>query len=63
MNLKKEGLKSLNVFIQKEPPITPETLDETGVKKRIPGSNAFTPSCAGLIIASEVVKDLTGMKN
>ena len=29
-----------------------------GQRKRIPGSNAFVPSVAGLIIASEVVKDL-----
>ncbi len=27
--------------------------------KNIPGSNAFVPSTVGLIIASEVVKDLT----
>ena len=30
--------------------------------KRIPGSNAFVPSVAGLIIASEVVKDLVNFK-
>ena len=27
-------------------------------RKRTPGSNAFVPSVAGLIIAGEVVKDL-----
>lgn len=32
-------------------------------KKRSPGSNAFVPSVAGLIIASEVVKDITGFHN
>lgn len=32
-------------------------------KRQTPGSNAFVPSVAGLIIASEVVKDLTGKKN
>lgn len=32
-------------------------------KKRSPGSNAFVPSVAGLIIASEVVKDLTGFSS
>ena len=28
-------------------------------KKTIPGSTAFVPSVAGLVIASEVIKDLT----
>jgi tRNA A37 threonylcarbamoyladenosine dehydratase len=28
----------------------------------VPGSNAFVPPVAGLIIAGEVVKDLTGFK-
>ncbi|MGN0506320.1 MAG: ThiF family adenylyltransferase [Lachnospiraceae bacterium] len=32
-------------------------------KRVTPGSNAFVPSVAGLIIASEVVKDLTGIRN
>ena len=34
----------------------------TGQRKRIPGSNAFVPSVAGLIIASEVVKDLVNFQ-
>lgn len=41
----------------------PETLADTargGIsKKQSPGSNAFTPSVAGLLIAGEVIKDLT----
>ena len=28
------------------------------VDAKVPGSNAFVPSAAGLLIASEVVKDL-----
>jgi tRNA A37 threonylcarbamoyladenosine dehydratase len=31
--------------------------------KVIPGSISFVPSAAGLIIASEVIKDLTGIRN
>lgn len=31
-------------------------------KRQIPGSNAFVPSVAGLIIAGEVIKDLTGVR-
>lgn len=31
-------------------------------RRQIPGSNAFVPSVAGLIIAGEVVKDITGVR-
>lgn len=57
--LKKRGIKNLKVVYSKETPIKPAQSPETAAsKKRIPGSNAFTPSVAGLIIASEVIKDL-----
>ena len=35
---------------------------KTGSRRQTPGSNAFVPSVAGLIIAGEVIKDLTGFK-
>ena len=60
--LKQRGVKKLKVVYSKEKPITPtETIiDDTGSSKRqIPGSTAFVPSVAGLIIAGEVIKDLT----
>lgn len=50
--LKKQGIKKLKVLYSKEEPI------KTG--SRTPSSISFVPSVAGLIIASEVVKDLTG---
>ncbi len=56
--MKKRGVKKLKVVYSKEQPvIPPERLSESG--KRIPASNAFVPSVAGLIIAGEVIKDLT----
>lgn len=58
--LKKRGVKKLKVVYSKEKPITPLgniECDETS-KRVTPGSVAFVPSVAGLIIASEVVKDL-----
>ena len=59
--LKKRGVKSLKVVYSKENPIKPAQSTEIAAgKKRIPGSNAFTPSVAGLIIAAEVIKDLIG---
>lgn len=65
--LRKRGIKRLKVVYSKEPPIAPdpealaECLEE-GAKKQPPGSCAFVPSVAGLIIAGEVIKDLTGYK-
>ena len=49
--LKKRGIKKLKVVYSKEPPIKQEG-------RRIPASNAFVASTVGLIIASEVIKDL-----
>ena len=42
---------------------TEETSDQRSgkPKKFVPGSNAFVPSVVGLIIAGEVIKDLTGV--
>lgn len=57
--LKKRGVKKLKVVYSKEKPIKTEKIIELG----FPGSIAFTPPVAGLIIASEVVKDLTGVRN
>ena len=43
----------------KEEPIKPEeNTEEQTSKKHVPGSIAFSPSVAGLMIASKVVKDL-----
>lgn len=54
--LKKRNIPHLKVVYSRENPIKPEATDEENVKA---GSNAFVPSVAGLIIASEVIKDLT----
>ena len=62
--LKKRGIEKLKVVYSKEPPLVPfnfesETEESKETKKRqIPGSNAFVPPVAGLIIAGEVIKDL-----
>lgn len=55
--LKKRGIENLKVVYSKEIPLPSKYMDEeTG--KAIPGSISFVPSVVGLIIASEVVKDL-----
>ena len=54
--LRKMGIKKLKVVYSKEQPIDATIIDENN--RRIPGSNAFVPSAAGLLIASEVIRDL-----
>ena len=59
--LKKRGINHLKVVYSQEEALTPdvdeEELKRTG-KRQIPGSVAFVPCAAGLILAGEVVKDL-----
>ncbi|MBE6979957.1 MAG: tRNA threonylcarbamoyladenosine dehydratase [Ruminococcaceae bacterium] len=59
--LKKRGIHHLKVVYSQEealtPDVDPEELARTG-KRQIPGSVAFVPGAAGLILAGEVVKDL-----
>ena len=67
--LKKRGVKKLKVVYSEEEPIQPvidpkamnqqETDSHSASRRAIPGSTAFVPSVAGLIIAGEVIKDLT----
>lgn len=57
--LKKRGVKHLKCVYSKESPITPRPTDEISGKRQTPGSCAFVPSVAGLIIAGEVVKQLS----
>lgn len=62
--LKRIGVKELKVVYSKEKPGRIEhdgECGEPGMQKRsVPGSVAFAPSVAGLIMAGEVVRDLTG---
>ncbi len=77
--LKKRGIKKLKVVYSKEKPITPAdenaasckkncicppgTQRKCTIRRQIPGSTAFVPSVVGLIIAGEIVKDLTNIHN
>lgn len=54
--LKQENIKKLKVVYSKEEPKKSEDMLENG--KRVNSSISFVPSVAGLIIASEVVKDI-----
>ena len=56
--LKKRGVERLKVVYSREEALTPKRLLSDESKRVIPGSVAFVPSVAGLILAGEVVKDL-----
>lgn len=62
--LKRRGIKKLKVVYSKEMPIVPtgaaaeKCREESTGKKNVPGSTAFVPAVAGMIIASEIVKDI-----
>ena len=72
--LKKRGVKSLKVVYSDEPPVRPlEDMTGAGTegdfppggqgngtgRRSVPGSTAFVPAAAGLMIAGEIVKDLS----
>ena len=72
--LRKRGIKNVKVVYSEEKPIKPiedmeiscrnhcicppGTARKCTVRRDIPGSNAFVPSAAGLLIASEVIRDI-----
>ena len=73
--LRRRGIQALKVVYSKEPPLPPVddmaiscrthcicppgTARKCTQRRQVPGSNAFVPSVAGLILAGEVIKDLT----
>lgn len=54
--LRKRNIKDLKVIWSKEKPKKVNL--EEDIRKAIPGSVSFVPSVAGIIIASEVIKDI-----
>lgn len=61
--LKKRGIKKLKVVYSEEQPISPrETEEPSDGRRAVPGSVAFVPAAAGLILAGEVVKDIAQVR-
>ena len=66
---RKRGVTALKVVYSKEKPLRPlepapaEERDGETPRRDIPGSTAFVPSAAGLIIAGAVVRDLVGFQD
>lgn len=58
--LRLKGIKKLKVVFSTEQPVIPKgtTTEKSETKPQIPGSVAFVPSVAGLIVAGEVIKGL-----
>ncbi len=58
--LRHRGIEHLKVVYSEEEPLTPtqNLQEEAPGRRQLPGSVAFVPSVAGLIIAGEVIKDL-----
>ena len=61
--LNKRGIRHLKGVYSQEEAMTPTGWEEEAAalgKRQIPGSVAFVPGAAGLLLAGEVVRDLTG---
>ncbi|MEN6351503.1 MAG: tRNA threonylcarbamoyladenosine dehydratase [Syntrophomonas sp.] len=58
--LRKRGIPGLKVVYSREEPVKPLESEESAYpcRRQVPGSIAFVPSVAGLLMAGEVVKDL-----
>lgn len=61
--LKKRRINKLKVLYSKEKAIKPSNVENNREKSVNVGSISFVPSVAGLIIASEVIKDICRIKN
>lgn len=56
--LKERGIRKLNTVFSDEEPLKPLMVISSESKREIPGSTAFVPSAAGLVMASRIVRDL-----
>lgn len=61
--LKKRGITGVKVVYSKEEAIEPKgkTTEDPGARRSLPGSVAFVPSAAGLVLAGEVIREIAGI--
>lgn len=60
--LKTRGIKNLKVCWSPEPPLAPgPTEEDTGSRRATPGSIAFVPPVAGLMIAGAIVREICSL--
>ena len=70
--LRRRHIRGLKVVYSKELPLTPAEIPEEEApaemtrpgapRRRVPGSVSFVPPVVGLILAGEVIRDLTGVR-
>ena len=63
--LKTRGITGVRVLWSDEPARAPLTSDGEAPapgRRSVPGSVSFVPSCAGLIIAGEIIRTLSGVR-
>lgn len=62
IELRKRGITGVKVVYSKEEPVKPVCGECSSIQERrsVPGSCAFVPPAAGLLLAGEVVRDLIG---
>ena len=63
--LKTRGIIGVRVLWSDEPARVPLTSDGEAPapgRRSVPGSVSFVPSCAGLIIAGEIIRTLSGVR-
>ena len=63
--LKNRGIHHLKVLYSKEKPVDTtgkDSFEDKGTRRTIPGSISFVPPVAGLLIAGEVIREITGVK-
>ncbi|MBO5227801.1 MAG: tRNA threonylcarbamoyladenosine dehydratase [Lachnospiraceae bacterium] len=63
--VKERGIRKLKVLYSEEKPLIPKfepSEEEKGERRSVPGSIAFVPPVAGLMIAGEVIRELACIK-
>ena len=63
--LKNRGIYHLKVLYSKEKPIDTsgaDTGEDKGMRRSLPGSIAFVPPVAGLMIAGQVIREIAGVE-
>lgn len=62
--LKARGIRHLKVLYSPEKPVDTsghETGEDKGARRVLPGSISFVPPVAGLLIAGEVIREISGV--
>ena len=59
VELRKRGIHHMKVVYSKEEPVVTPPASEQGVRRSIPASISFVPGAAGLMMAGQIIRDLS----